>query len=325
MDGDVSVAYLVARRLSQSSWLRSVIALLALLSAVVEAQAQQSPAKAAVTLTTWTDDNHQAWQVPQTLPKRWVVLGPHLVDMLRDLQVQHVIVGVQDDHPSVGRWQKSLTGFPVVAQASQINEEQIRRVKPDLVVYWPSGLAGNQQARLRQLGIPMLAIDPKKLEDIPTRLNWLGALAGQSARATNQANKLQRNLQETRLRYAQGPRLRGLYQVWLQPLYSLAPQHVVSQAMAVCGVDSIVPKTSVPAPILQLEFVLKARPDVILLSQDQLLPSQKFWQRFQQIPAVKKQRLVVVNDRELTRPGLSLLRELPTLCDQILPFRTLPN
>lgn len=325
MDGDVGFAYLVARRLIRSPRLRSVIALFALLVASLEAQAQQSSAKATLTLTSWTDDNQQSWQLPQKLPKRWVVLGPHLVDMLRDLEVQHVIVGVQDDHPSVGRWQKSLTGFSVVAQASQINEEQIRRVRPDLVVYWPSGLAGNQQARLRQLGIPMLAIDPKTLEDIPTRLNWLGALAGQSARATKQANRLQKNLQETRLRYASGPRLRGLYQVWLQPLYSLAPQHLVSQAMAVCGVDSIVPKTSVPAPILQLEFVLKAKPDVILLSQDQLRPSQKFWQRFQHIPAVKKQRLVVVNDRELTRPGLSLLRELPTLCDQLLPFRTLPN
>jgi len=283
------------------------------------------PPKKPTILHQWTDDAGQAWGIPAHLPQRWVVLGPHLVDMLLTLKQQHLIVGVQDDHPTIGRWSQSLTGFPVVAQASQINEEFIRRVKPDLVLYWPSGLAGNQQARLRLLGVPMLAIDPRTLEDIAPRLRWLGALAGQSADADKLAAIMQANLQQTRRHYAKGPRLRGLYQVWLQPLYSLSPQHLASQAMQLCGVDSIVPPTDVPAPILNLEFVLRAKPDVILLSQDQLDPSRRYWQRFRQIPALQHDGLLVVNDRDLTRPGLSLLRAIPALCEQLLPLRTLPN
>lgn len=276
----------------------------------------------AETLLRWTDDAGQAWVVPARLPQRWVVLGPHLVDMMLALKLQHLIVGVQDDHPTIGRWSRSLTGFPVVGQASQINEELIRRVKPDLVLYWPSGLAGNQQARLRVLGVPMLAIDPQRLDDIAPRLRWLGALAGQQASADQLAAAMQADLQHTRQRYAKGRRLRGFYQVWLQPLYSLSPQHLASQAMQLCGVDSIVPPTKVPAPILNLEFVVRAKPDVILLSQDQLEPSRRYWQRFQQMSA---DALVVVDDHELTRPGLSLLRAIPALCDQLLPYRALPH
>lgn len=284
-----------------------------------------SPSEKSATISHWTDDAGQAWTVPGRLPQRWVVLGPHLVDMLLTLKQQHLIVGVQDDHPTIGRWSRSLTGFPVVAQASQINEEFIRRVKPDLILYWPSGLAGNQQARLRVLGVPMLAIDPLRLEDIAPRLRWLGALAGQPAVADRQAAIMQAHLLRTRQYYAKGPRLRGLYQVWLQPLYSLSPQHLASQAMQLCGVDSIVPPTKVPAPILSLEFVLRAKPDVILLSQDQLEPSRRYWQRFRHIPALQHDGLQVVNDHDLTRPGLSLLRAIPALCDQLLPLRTLPN
>lgn len=315
MDGHVGLTYTLAWRLNRIQFVGRVVALV--LTSIAALQAQANPA--------WVDDQQRPWQLPQVLPKRWVVLGPHLVDMLVELQLQHLIVGVQDDHPTVGRWQRSLTGFPVVAQSSQINEERIRRARPDLIVYWPSGLAANQQARLHKLGIPLLAVDPQTLADIPIRLRWLGALTGQYERADKQALSLQSDLKQARQRYAEGRRLRGLYQVWLQPLYSLAPQHLVSQAMAVCGVDTIVPETSVPAPILQLEFVLSAKPDVILLSHNQLQQSQKFWQRFTQLPAVKNRRLVVVADRDLTRPGLSLLRAIPTLCDQLLPFRTLPK
>lgn len=315
MDGHVGLTYTLAWRLNRIQFVGRVVALV--LTSIAALQAQANPA--------WVDDQQRPWQLPQVLPKRWVVLGPHLVDMLVELQLQHLIVGVQDDHPTVGRWQRSLTGFPVVAQSSQINEERIRRARPDLIVYWPSGLAANQQARLHKLGIPLLAVDPQTLADIPIRLRWLGALTGQYERADKQALSLQNDLKQARQRYSEGRRLRGLYQVWLQPLYSLAPQHLVSQAMAVCGVDTIVPETSVPAPILQLEFVLSAKPDVILLSHNQLQQSQKFWQRFTQLPAVKNRRLVVVADRDLTRPGLSLLRAIPTLCDQLLPFRTLPK
>ena len=280
------------------------------------------PVKKVETLLHWTDDAGQAWAVPAPLPQRWVVLGPHLVDMMIALKQSHLIVGVQDDHPTIGRWSRSLSGFPVIAQASQINEEFIRRVKPDLVLYWPSGLAGNQQARLRLLGVPLLAIDPQRLDDIAPRLRWLGALTGQPGAADRLATVMQADLQRTRQRYAKGHRLRGLYQVWLQPLYSLSPQHLASQAMQLCGVDSIVPPTKVPAPILSLEFVVRARPDVILLSQDQLEPSRRYWQRFQKMPA---NALVVVDDHALTRPGLSLLRAIPALCDQLLSYRALPR
>lgn len=286
---------------------------------------QAAPVEPPTALQRWTDDAGQAWTVPARLPQRWVVLGPHLVDMLLTLKQQHLIVGVQDDHSTIGRWSRSLTGFPVVAQASQINEEFIRRVKPDLVLYWPSGLAGNQQARLRVLGVPMLAIDPQRLDDIAPRLRWLGALTGQRAEADKLTATMQADLRRTRQRYAKGPRLRGLYQVWLQPLYSLSPQHLASQAMQLCGVDSIVPPTKVPAPILSLEFVVRARPDVILLSQDQLEPSRRYWQRFRHMPALQHDGLVVVDDHRLTRPGLSLLHAIPTLCDQLLPYRTLPR
>lgn len=297
-------------------WLLSAAFLLFLLPVALALSAPlQQP------LTQWQDDLGQPWQVPARLPQRWVVLGPHLVDMMLALGARERIVGVQDDHPLAGRWQTSLSGLPIVGQSGLINEERLRLARPDLIVFWPTGLSVPQQDRLRRQGIALLAIEPRKLADIPERLRWLGTLAGKSAPADRQAAQWQRLLADTITRHAAGPRLKGLYQVWQTPLYSLAPDHLVSQAMRVCGVDSIVPASPMAAPVLSPEAVLQAAPDIILVGPEQLTTAQRFWARFPSLPAVRHHAIVVVADRDLTRPGLSLLQALPTFCHQMQYWR----
>jgi len=284
--------------------------------------AAEPPPAVTSALGAWRDDAGQDWRLPAQLPRRWIVLGPHLVDMMRALGAEDRIVGVQDDHETPGRWQTSRSGFPVVGQSGLINEERLRLARPDLIVFWPTGLAPAQQERLRRQGIALLAISPRRLADIPERLRWLGALAGQGPRADAQAAQWQRLLRETTAHYAAGTRLRGLYQVWLTPLYSLAPDHLVSQAMRVCGVDTIVPPSAVAAPVLNPEFVLRAAPDVILVGHGELADARRFWSRFPSLPAVRRNAIVAVPDRELTRPGLSLLQALPMFCQQMQVWRS---
>lgn len=280
-----------------------------------------TPAQASA-LSAWRDDLGQAWQVPSSLPERWIVLGPHLVDMLVALGEGRRIVGVQDDHPLPGRWQTSLSGFPVVGQAGQVSEERLRIARPDLIVFWPTGMSTALQARLRRQGIALLAIEPRQLDDIPERLRWLGALSGRMDLADRQARHWRALLADTRRRHAGGPRLKGLYQVWQTPLYSLSPDHLVSQAMRICGVDSIVPPSPLPAPVLSAEAVLRAAPDVILVGPEQLADARRYWSRFPNLPAVRRQAILAVPDRDLTRPGLSLLQALPSFCQQLHPWRT---
>lgn len=297
----------------RGGWLRSRLSLLVL--TLLSLPVLSAP------LTHWRDDLGKSWQVPAQLPERWVVLGPHLVDMMLALGARDRIVGVQDDHPLPGRWQTSLSGLPVVGQSGLINEERLRLARPDLIVFWPTGLSVTQQDRLRRQGIALLAIEPRKLADIPERLRWLGALAGKQRLAEHQADAWQRLLRETSARHAAGPRLKGFYQVWQTPLYTLAPDHLVSQAMRLCGVDSIVPASVMAAPVLSPEAVLQSAPDIILVGHGQLAAARQFWARFPSVPAVRNKAIVAVPDRDLTRPGLSLLQALPMFCHQMQSWR----
>lgn len=275
----------------------------------------------AATRQRWQDDAGTIWQVPADLPVRWIVLGPHLVDMVVRLGAGDRIVGVQDDHPLPGRYRTSLSGYPVVGQADRVSLESLRRAQPDLVVYWEGGLSVAQQHRLKISGLPLLALNPARLRDIPERLRWLGALAGRDRQADDLARQALMRLDHLEATAARRHRLRGFYQVWTHPLFSLSPRHLVSQALRVCGVDAIVPDTPVPAPVLSPEFVVRARPDVILVAPEQLDEARRQWQRFPDLPAVRHQAIIAVDDRALTRPGLTLLDAMPALCDQMAAWQ----
>ncbi len=273
---------------------------------------------------TWQDDAGALWS-PSSEYKRWVVLGPHLVDMLETIGAAELIVGVHDDHDSPGRRTKSIAGYPVVGQPGQVNQEYLRRVRPDLIVYWPAGMSMQQVQRVQQLGIPVLTISPKGLDDIPERLRWLGRLTNRTQAAELLADQLVQDLRQQRQLYAQGARLRGLYQISQTPLYSLAPDHLVSQAMRLCGVDTIVPASAVAAPVLSVEAVLRAEPQIILVSTQVHSSAQQFWSRFSRLPAMQSGAILSVNDKALTRPGLSLLAAIPELCQQLRPWRELAS
>ena len=62
-------------------------ALLGLLLSILTPHALQAA-------VTWRDDAGTAWQAPAKLPARWVVLGPHLVEMIKLLGRADRIVGV---------------------------------------------------------------------------------------------------------------------------------------------------------------------------------------------------------------------------------------
>lgn len=279
----------------------------------------------AYALESWHDDQGQTWAVPKTLPTRWIVLGPHLVDMVHELGAAERIVGVQDDHSTPGRHTRSLSGHAVVGQSGSISEERVRALAPDLVVFWPTGLSPVQQRRLRRLGVPLLAIAPETLEALPERLRWLGALAGRGPQANVLADQEAAALVQARQRYAPGPRLRGFYQVWQQPLFSLSKKHLVSQAMSLCGVDSIVPDATIEAPVINVEAVLLARTEIILVSAPEHARATAFWRRFSRLPATQSHAIVAVDDAALTRPGLSLLRAIPAFCQAVMPWRNRPS
>ena len=118
-----------------------------------------------------------------------------------------------------------------------------------------------------------------------------------------------------------GARLRFFYQAWRQPLYSLQGGHLLSQALARCGADNILPPGPVAAPLVSPEFVLRENPDILFLSEDEAGESRAFWSRFPSLTAVRERHVMVLDDPRLTRPGPAMLSAVEPVCAQISTWR----
>lgn len=269
-------------------------------------------AEAAFTLTD-ADGKPLSLAVPA---QRIVSLAPHFTDMLQSMGAGKQIVAVSDDHDSRGRRTRSLSGYPLVGDAAALNYERIMALKPDLVLAWGSGTPHAWVAQMRQLGLPVFVMEARTLQEIGGQLGMLGRLTGHEAEAAKQQAAYERQLADLHGQ-GRGARLRYFYQVWAQPLYSLGRQHLLSQALGLCGNDNIVPEGPVMAPLINPEFVLSADPDVILFGQTEAASAPAYWGRFTRLQAVRKQHLLAVDDRRLTRPGPDMLLAVSALCGQL--------
>lgn len=253
--------------------------------------------------------------------QRIVTLAPHLTDALLALGAGTQIVGVADDHEQRGAHARSLGGFPVVADAGSISYERVLAQRPDLVLAWGDGTPRAWVAQLRAQGLQVFVLHARRLDDLAHDVERLGRLSGREVAAVRQAAVIRAQLVALGRDFGSGPRLRYFHEVWRQPLYTLNGGHLLSQALALCGADNIVPAGPVAAPLVSPEFVLKENPDFLVFSEEEATASRAWWGRFSSLAAVQRQQWLVLADKRLTRPGPGMLSAIRPVCAQIAIWR----
>lgn len=265
--------------------------------------------------------------VAVTLPapaRRIVALAPHFTDSLLALGARDRIAGVIDDRERRGGGSRA-DGLAVVGDAAGLNYEVVLALRPDLVLAWGGGTPRAWIERLRALGLPVLVLEARRLEDIASEIRLLGRVAAAETAARREELAVRDRLGRLRALGDTGPRLRYFYQAWRQPLYTLQGGHLLSQALALCGADNVVAPGPVAAPLVGPEFVLRANPDVLVVAASDLDASRAWWGRFPGLAAVRGQRFLAVDDRRLTRPGPGMLSAVEPACMQISTWRKQPG
>lgn len=253
--------------------------------------------------------------------QRIVSLAPHFTDTLLALGARGQVVGVIDDREQRIGTAHRPDGLALVGDAAGLNYEVVLALRPDLVLAWGSGTPRAWIERLRHLGQPVLVLEAATLEGLIAETGVLGQLTGRQAAATGQVASLHAQLARLQALGQGGARLRYFYQAWRQPLYSLHAGHLLSQALALCGADNIIPAGVVAAPVVSPEFVLRANPDVVVVAAGDLAASRLWWGRFPGLAVVRGQRFLGVDDRRLTRPGAGMLSAAESACRQFSIWR----
>jgi len=275
----------------------------------VTALAAGVSAQAAVTVK---DDDGNTVTV-QKPAQRVISLAPHVTEMLFAAGGGSHVVGVvaYSDFPEAAKQ------VPQVGSNRELDLERIIALKPDLFVVWRHGSSERQIEMVRKLGVPVYHSEPHKLEDIPASLLKLGQLMGTDAVARPAAADLSRQLGGLRAKYANRPPVRSFYQVWDKPLYTLNGEHIVSDALRLCGGENVFSRLPVTAPVVSVEGVLQENPEAIFASAEKNYGGVSMWKPYGSLAAVRNGNLFTIDGNLLNRAGPRMIAGAAMLCEKL--------
>ncbi len=247
--------------------------------------------------------------------QRVISMSPHVTELLFAAGGSTHLVGVvsYSDYPEAAKF------IPQIGDNRQIDLERVIAMKPDLIVVWLYGSSMRQVEQLQKLGIPLFYSEPHKLDDIPDSLIRLGRLLGTDKEAQQAASDLRQKLGALTKQYANRSPVRLFYQVWDKPLYTLNGQHIVSDAMRLCGGENIFSKMKVAAPSVGIEAVLQENPEAIFGSAEKS-PSDggiNMWKRYPTLTAVQRGNLFLLDGNLLNRAGPRMIAGAAALCEKL--------
>jgi iron complex transport system substrate-binding protein len=246
--------------------------------------------------------------------RRIVALAPHIVENLYSIGAGAQIVGAVDysDYPA------GAEKIPRVGGIAGISLERIVALQPDLVVGWQSGTDSRVIAAVDELAIPYYLDEIRSLEDLRRSLTHLGLLTGRSDGSVEAVRTL-RLAVAAHAGTGYGERPTVFLQLWDQPLQSVGAQHLLTDVIERCGGSSVTASVPGLAPRIELEAVLAADPDLIIVESTE---QAGHWSRFPDLTALRADRIHAINPDLMHRPTLRLLQGMRVICKHIDEART---
>ena len=257
-------------------------------------------------------------------PKRIVSLAPNITEILFSLGLDTEIVGVS-----------TLSNFPERAkQKVQVGSyvspdfERIVSLKPDLVIATGVGNTRDVVDRLDRLGFPTYVIFPKNFDDILKSMDHLGRVVDREkeAAAIVQGMKKRRERIVERIKDLHRPRVFLL--VGEAPIVTAGKGSFADDLIRLAGGENIAGKEKEMYPRLGMEEVLQRAPEVILISSMNPKAEHKKvlqeWSRWKTLPAVKDNRIYVIDSDLIDRPSPRIIDGLEGIARILHPdiFRT---
>ncbi len=235
--------------------------------------------------------------------RRIVSLAPSVTELVYAAGAGSRLVAVS----AYSDWPTPARRLPRVGDAFRVDLERIVALKPDLVIGWASGTSPSERRALRRLGLPLVLLAPRKLDDIARALRLIGKAAGTEAAARRAARAFIVARDRLRAAYAGRRPVRVFYELSRDPLYTVGGSQIISQVIRLCGGRNVFSDLGKLAPVVTRAAVLARKPQAIMIgSYRGAAAALAEWKQWHWVPAVKQGNLFVV-------PGDILGRATPRL------------
>ena len=240
-----------------------------------------------------------------------VSLSPHLTELLFSLGVGDRIEATVDfsDYP------EAALKIPRLGNAFSVSVEAVIEQSPDLIVAWMTG--GNHRTfeQLRALGYPVFVNEASSLVDIAAAVQQLGVLVGKPRRGRELAEDFKAGLERLKQsnRDADSPKV--FFQISDAQLYTVNSQHLIGQAIEICGAENIFSDVEFFVPMVSYESVVERNPDFLVVSSPYPEYKSVWNERWKNLGWSGRVR--TIDASLITRPSLRMLEGIKVLCETI--------
>lgn len=301
-----------------------LIGLLGLLLCAVALIAQQASTGYPLTIT----DSLNRKVTIKRKPQRIISIAPSATEILFVIGAGSRVIAdtTYCDYPPVAARLKKIGGY------TNPQVERIVALKPDLVV----GARGNPLDILNQiqsLKLTVAALDEEgNIDQVLETIRLIGKVVGEEKGANALVKRLiarRKAVTDKTDKLSEQQRPRVLFLFDTEGLFSAGKGSFIDELIRLAGGQNIAAKSKVPWPELSMESVVADDPQVILvlaghgtrhpLTSATALANLRKKSQWKSVTAVKKGRVVVVGDDEMTLPGPRLINGLEQASKAIHP------
>jgi vitamin B12 transport system substrate-binding protein len=243
--------------------------------------------------------------------ERVISLAPHTTELVYALGAEDKLVAVSD----YSNFPKDALLLPSVANHNGVDFEKIMRLRPDLILAWQGGNKPQDLARLKSLGYKIYHSNPITPADISSDLRQLGKLLGKADKGVKIADAFSSELENIKTQYQSEKKIAVFYYMWPRPLMTIGGAAWANQLLNICGARNIFHNAPTPYPEVNMEQVIRRKPQKIIAAiHTSLSDADTFWRsQAGKMPI----DLMVVNPDQLHRFTPRLTSGLKNLCQQL--------
>ena len=249
----------------------------------------------------------------QKTPERIVSLAPNLTEILFALGLDEKIVAVSNDsdYPLKAANKQKIGTF------WQPNTEAIIACKPDLVVTLWFEQQKAVADSLRRLGYHVLSVRIEKIPELPAAIQEIGTAAGCQQNAAQLVENIHNRSNDLQSKLVSADKVKVLWVVQAEPLRVAGRDTFINELIELAGGENAIGQTIQQYPPISTEELLVCGAETIIQSgmgksnmAEQQKAAERFWGRWPYLPAVKNNRIYVVEPDIVVRLG-------PRLCQGI--------
>jgi len=252
-------------------------------------------------------------------PQRVISLAPSITEIVYALGQGHRLKGAtrNSDYPAEAK------KLPRIGSYVRLDIERIVALNPDLCIATKDGNPKAIIERLESLKIPVYVVNPHNLDTILETILEIGTILNAGSRAETLAASMRTRLERVKSRVARAShRPRVFFQIGISPIVSVGTDTFIHELIEIAGGQNLA-EGRIAYPRFSREQVLALEPEVFIItsmSRQAVFEQVKAeWRGWPTIPAVRNERIFLVDSNLFDRPSPRLVSGLEILSRLIHP------